>query len=168
MNTPHHVPAGFSVGRDLLGYTLGATPSADAWLATFTGSLMQQPTAAHATDAFMSGLRFYTPAFVAEIAALPPVESRLPPIPGRTAQAIYTATGPIVIAVYQTLIHRNCGREKIQAAFAQAVDGLLAAYHPDLSSTNGVRYLKRRPDDSDNRLASGRPSLVAPIISTPL
>jgi hypothetical protein len=168
MNTPHHVPAGFSVGRDLLGYTLGATPSADAWLATFTGSLMQQPTAAHATDAFMSGLRFYTPAFVAEIAALPPVESRLPPIPGRTAQAIYTATGSIVIAVYQTLIRRNGGREKIQAAFAQAVDGLLAAYHPDLSSTNGVRYLKRRPDDSDNRIASGRPSLVAPIISTPL
>lgn len=168
MNTPHHVPAGFSVGRDLLGYTLGATPSADAWLAAFTRSFLQQPTAAHATDAFMSGLRFYTPAFVAEIAALPPVESRLPPIPGRTAQAIYTATGPIVIAVYQTLIRRNGGREKIQVAFAQAVDGLLAAHHPDLSSTNGVRYLKRRPDDSDNRIASGRPSLVAPIISTPL
>ena len=140
MTTPQHLTAGFSVGRDLLGYTLEATPSADAWLAAFTGSFMQQPTAAHATDAFMSGLRFYTPAFVAEITALPLVESRLPPITGRTAQAIYTATGPIVVAVYQTLIRHNGGREDIQTAFAQAVDGLLAAYHPDVYSPNGIRY----------------------------
>jgi hypothetical protein len=127
---PHSVSAGFSAGRDLLGYTPGATPPADAWLATFTGSLLQQPTAAHGTEALMSGLRFYTAAFVAEIAALPPVEARLPPLPGHTAQAIYTATGPIIVTVYQTLILRQARREEIEAAFAQAAAELIAAYHP--------------------------------------
>jgi hypothetical protein len=140
MNSPYHLTADNSAGRDLLGYTPGATPSADAWLAAFTGSLLRQPTAAHATEAFMSGLRFYTPEFVAEIAALPPVESRLPPITGRTAQAIYTATGPIIVAVFQTLIRRNASRADTQAAFARAVEGLLATIHPDSHSTSGVRY----------------------------
>lgn len=140
MTTPHPVPTGFSAGRDLLGYTLGATPPADAWLAAFTGSLLQQPTAAHGTEALMSGLRFYTAAFVAEIAALPPVEARLPPLPGNTAQAIYTATGPIIVSVYQTLIRRKAGREEIQAAFAQAAAELIAAYHPDLHRAHRVRY----------------------------
>jgi hypothetical protein len=131
MNIPNHVPAdfSFSAGRDLLGYTPEATPGADAWLAAFTRSFMQQPDAAHATEAFMSGQRFYTPAFVAEIAALPPVESRLPPLAGRAAQGIYTATGPIIVAVYQTLIRRKASHADIQAGFAQAVEGLVSAYH---------------------------------------
>ena len=157
MNSPRHLIADISVGRDLLGYTPGATPSADAWLATFTGSVMQQPTAAHATEAFMSGLRFYTPAFVAEIAALPPVESRLPPLSGHTAQAIYTASGPIIVTVFQTLIRRNASRAATQAAFARAVDELLAAHHPGLHSTYGVRYQERRPDVADSGNERRRP-----------
>jgi hypothetical protein len=140
MTTPHLIPAGFSAGRDLLGYTRGATPPADAWLAAFTGSLIKQPTAAHGTEALMSGLRFYTAAFVAEIAALPPVEARLPPLPGTTARAIYTATGLIILTVYQTLIRRKAGRAEIRAAFARAAAELITTYHPDVAHAHGVRY----------------------------
>ncbi len=140
MTIQHYIPAEFSAGRDLLGYTNTATPSADVWLATFAASLMQEPTAAHGTDALMSGLRFYTPAFVAEIAALPPVEARLPPLAGSTVRAIYTATGPIIVTVYRTLIQRQAGREEIQAAFAQAASELVATYQHDLQSTNRIKY----------------------------
>lgn len=146
MTTPHPVPAGFSAGRDLLGYTHGATPPADSWLAAFAGSLMQQPTAAHGTEALLSGLRFYTAAFVAEIATLPPVEERLPPLPGRIAQAIYTATGPIIVAVYQTLIRRQAGQEEIHAAFAQAATELIAAYHPTYPTRTGADPSPVRPE----------------------
>jgi hypothetical protein len=139
LTTPHHPPAEFRAGRDLLDYTFTATPSADVWIATFATRLVQQPTAAYATDALMSGLRFYTAAFVAEIAALPPVASRLPPLTSHAVQAIYTATGPIIVAVYQNLIRRNAEPVEIQAAFAQAAEGLLTTFHTDVSSTNGGR-----------------------------
>src|SRR5947209_4815677 len=99
----------FGGSRDMLGYTPGATPSADAWLGTFTTDFIAYADGTHGAHALMSGLRFYTAAFVAEIAALPPVESRLPPVSGPVARAIYTATCPIILDVYQTQIRKHTG-----------------------------------------------------------
>ena len=119
----------FGGSRDMLGYTPGATPSADAWLGTFTTDFIAHADGTHGAHALMSGLRFYTAAFVAEIAALPPVESRLPPVSGPLARAIYTATRPIILDVYQTQIRQHTGNAEILAAFTRAMPGLLATYH---------------------------------------
>jgi hypothetical protein len=126
MPTPHPLDPHIGAGRDLLGYTPSATPSADTWLATFARDFVAHADGAHGADALMSGLRYYTPAFMAEIAALPPVESRLPPLPGSAARAIYTAAQPILLAVYATQIGPQAEVAAIRAAFAHAMPGLLA------------------------------------------
>jgi hypothetical protein len=128
MATPHPFDTRFSASRDLLGYTPAATPSADTWLATFARDFIAHADGAHGADALMSGLRYYTPAFMAEIAALPPVESRLPPLSGSAARAIYTAAQPILLDVYATHIGRRAEDAAIRAAFAHAMPGLLAHY----------------------------------------
>src|SRR4051794_4802555 len=79
----------FGAGPDLLGFAAAATPTADEWLAAFTGYFIRHPQAKLGASALMSGLRFYTAAFVAEIGALPSVEFRQPPLPGRIPNAIY-------------------------------------------------------------------------------
>jgi hypothetical protein len=114
---------------DTLGFAAGATPSADEWLAAFTGNFMGQPNAAHSTLALMSGVRFYTPAFVAQIAALPPITARQPAITGNIPRAIYAATGPIITNVYQNLISRHADRAAIEAAFARATPALVDRYN---------------------------------------
>ena len=96
----------------------------------------------------MSGLRYYTPAFMAEIAALPPVESRLPPLAGSAVRAIYTAAQPILLAVYATHIGRQAEPAAVRAAFAHAMPGLLAHSH-------GVPA-------AEPRLASWRPGRETP------
>src|SRR5215212_2266044 len=113
MNSQNQFDTDFGGGRDMLNYTPGATPSADVWLAAFTTDLMGHADADHGAQALMSGLRFYTSAFVAELAALPPVEARLPPLPGSGARAIYTATSPIIRDVYEQLIRRHASHAEI-------------------------------------------------------
>jgi len=115
-----------SSSLDLLGFAPTATPTADAWLDTFTNDFMQRPTAAHGADTFMSGLRFYNAAFVAELQALPPVEARHPKLPGVIPRAIYTTAGTIIVAVYTNFISRNAGRGEIRAAFALEMPNLLS------------------------------------------
>src|SRR5689334_21280481 len=97
----------FDPGTDLLGFTTTATPDADEWLTAFTTYFMRNPQAKPAARALMSGQRFFTAAFVAEIGALPSVEFRQPALPGRIPNAIYTSTRPIIATVYQNLISRN-------------------------------------------------------------
>ena len=140
MNPQNLIDTRFGASRDMLGYTPGATPSADTWLGTFTSDFVAHADATRGAHALMSGLRFYTPAFVAEIGALPPVESRLPPIRSRSAQAVYTAAGPIIRDVYERLIRQHAGRTEIQAAFAEATPGLLAQYHAAPATDNGMDY----------------------------
>ena len=84
--------------------------------------------------------RFYTPAFMAALAALPPVEMRRLHVAGTIPRAIYTATGPIIADAYQKLIGRNAGHAEIQAAFAQAPPALAAQYN-QTSDTSNVRRL---------------------------
>jgi hypothetical protein len=121
--------ARFGPQPDLLGFTPTATPDADTWLTAFTGNFMSHPTAAHGADALMSGLRFYTLAFVAELQALPSIDVRQPRLAGRIPRAIYATTGPIIVDVYQNLISRNTGHGAIQAAFLQAMPGLVNQYN---------------------------------------
>src|SRR3954447_25179871 len=80
---------------DLLGFAAGATPSADEWLAAFTRHFMSNPEAAQGTQALMAGLPFYTPAFVAALAALPPGGTPQHPIAGTIPREIYTTAGPL-------------------------------------------------------------------------
>lgn len=129
MSTPNPSDPGFGASRDLLGYTPAATPSADSWLTTFARDFIAHADGARGADALMSGLRYYTPAFMAEIAALPPVESRLPPLAGSAVRAIYTAAQPILLDVYATHIGRQAEAAAVRAAFAHAMPGLLAHYH---------------------------------------
>ena len=117
---------------DMLEFAPDATPSADEWLVAFTKSFVRRPDAAYATDTLMSGLRFFTAEFVANIASLPSPERRQPPIGGRIPRAIYTATGPIIEDVYQKLISRNAGRGQIQSACAQAVPVLVGEYNKSM------------------------------------
>jgi hypothetical protein len=120
--------ARFTAKPDLLGFAPGAAPAADAWLAAFTDNFMRAPDAAHGAQALMSGVRFYTAAFVAELAALPPVESRRPAIVGAIPREVYTATGPIIVRVYAQFISRNVPLAQIQAAFARETPALVACY----------------------------------------
>jgi hypothetical protein len=113
---------------DMLGFAADATPSADEWLAAFTADFVRYPAAEHGARALMSGLRFYTAGFVAEIAALPPVSARQPALVGKDLCAVYTATGPIIADVYQNLIRHNAPRDDIQDAFAQSMPGLIGHY----------------------------------------
>jgi hypothetical protein len=121
----NRLAARFGSQPDLLGFTPTATPEADTWLTAFTDDFMRHPNAAHGTAAFMSGLRFFTADFIAQIKALPAIESRQPRLPGRIPCAIYTTAGPIIIDVYQNLISRNAGHGEIRAAFTQAIPGLV-------------------------------------------
>ncbi len=139
MNDPDQFADRFGAGRDMLGYTPGATPSAEAWLETFTKDFIAHSAdAAHSARALMSGLRLYTPAFVAEIAALPSVDRRMPPITSSVARAVYTATGPIILDVYERLIRRNAARADIQAAFTAAMPALLAQYQAALQTASAT------------------------------
>ena len=117
--------ARFGPQPDMLGFVSTATPTADVWLQAFTDHFMSHPNADEGAAAFMSGLRFYTAAFVAEIKALPAVEERHPPLPGRIPRAMYMTAGPIIVDVYQNLMSRNAGHREIHAAFVQAMPGLL-------------------------------------------
>ena len=128
MDIWQQLTARFDTGPDLLGFDATATPTADEWLAAFTAYFLRHPEAKQGVRALMSGRRFYTPAFVAEVAALPSVELRQPPLPGRIPNAIYTATRSIIAAVYQDRISRSAGRPEVQAAFAQAMPGLIGQY----------------------------------------
>lgn len=129
MNIWNRLTASFGPRADVLDFAQGATPSADEWLVAFTDSFMQRPDAVHATRTLMSGLRFFTAQFVANIASLPSPETRRPPIGGSIPRAIYAATGPIIEDVYEKFIRRSAGRAQIQAAFAQAVPVLVGAYN---------------------------------------
>jgi hypothetical protein len=120
--------ARFTAPPDLLGFAPCATPAADEWLAAFTDDFMRYPDAAHGAQALMSGLRFYTAAFVAEIAALPPVGSRRPALVGAIPREIYTATGPIIAGVYAQFISRDAPPPQTQAAFARETPALVACY----------------------------------------
>lgn len=133
MNIWKRVATSFGPKADMLAFAPDATPSADEWLVAFTESFVRRPDAAHATNSLMSGLRFFTPDFVANIASLPTPETRQPPIGGRIPRAIYAATGPIIQDVYQKLISQNAGRGQIQAAFAQAVPVLVGEYNHSMS-----------------------------------
>jgi hypothetical protein len=128
MDAWNKLTARFNTGPDLLGFTATATPTADEWLAAFTTYFMKHPQAKPGARALMSGLRFYTAPFVAELAALPSVELRQPALPGRIPDAIYTATRPIITSVYQTLISQNAARREVEAAFARAMPGLIGQY----------------------------------------
>jgi hypothetical protein len=119
----------FSAKPDLLGFADAATPTADEWLTAFTLYFMQNPGVEHGVRGLMAGLRFFTAQFVAEIAALPPVESQRSPVAGSIPKAIYTATAPIVVGVYQNSISRKAGRGDIQAAFTQAAPRLMDEYN---------------------------------------
>src|SRR5690348_13967878 len=121
--------ARFGARPDLLGFAATATPTADEWLGAFTGRFMQHPDTADGTQALLSGLRIYTPDFMAQLAALPPVAARRPPIMGNIPQAVYTATGPIILDVYQRLLSQSADRREIQAAFTQAVPALVQRYN---------------------------------------
>jgi hypothetical protein len=120
--------ARFTAKPDLLGFAPGATPAADEWLAAFTDDFMRYPAAAHAAQALMSGVRFYTAAFVAEIAALPPVGSRRHAIVGAVPRAVYSATRPIIAGVYAQFISWDAAPLQIQAAFARQTPALVACY----------------------------------------
>jgi len=132
MNIWNKLTARLGPRADMLAFAPDATPSADEWLVAFTESFVRRPDSAHATNTLMSGLRFFTAEFVANIASLPSPETRRPPIGGRIPRAIYTATGPIIQDVYQKLISRNAGRGQIQAAFAQAVPVLVGEYNKSM------------------------------------
>ena len=132
MNIWNRLTTLFGLRADMLDFAPDATPSADDWLVAFTESFVRRPDAAHATNTLMSGLRFFTAEFVAGVASLPSPETRRPPIGGRIPRAIYTATGPIILDVYQKLISRNAGRGQIQAAFAQAVPVLVGEYNQSM------------------------------------
>ena len=125
MNLWTRLTARFGPQSDMLGFAPMATPTADVWLYAFTDNFMSRSTAANGADALMSGLRFYTPAFVAQLQALPPIDSHQPPLPGRIPRAVYTTAGPIIVDVYQNVISRNGGRAEIRTAFMQAMPGLL-------------------------------------------
>jgi hypothetical protein len=125
--------------RDMLGYTPAATPSADAWLASFTRAFTAQANGQPGARALMSGLRFVTADFMAEIAALPPVALRLPPLPGGGTQAIYTATQGIIRDIYENQIQRQAEPAAILEAVTQAMPGLLAAYHGSPTPGTGRR-----------------------------
>jgi len=133
MNILNRLTAGFGPRADALDFAQDATPSADAWLVAFTDSFMQRPDAEHATRTLMSGLRFFTAEFVANIASLPSPETRQPPIGGSIPRAIYKATGPIIEDVYQKFIRLNAGRGQIHSAFAQAVPALVGEYNHSMS-----------------------------------
>src|SRR5690242_16265878 len=134
--------ARFGDRADVLGFAPEAAPSADEWLVAFTRYFTRRPDVARGAQALMSGLRFFTADFVAALAALPPGEKRHPAIPGNISQAVYTATGPIIGAVYEQLIRRNAGRAEIQAAFLAAAPGLLGRYDGAVYVTSGahLRY----------------------------
>ena len=121
--------ARFGPQPDLLGFAADAHPAADAWLETFTDDFMRNPDAVHGAAIMMSGLRFFTADFVAQIAALPPVATRRPAIAGRIPRDVYSAAGPIIAGVYQTCISRNAAHAEIQAAFAQAMPLLTSRYN---------------------------------------
>lgn len=133
MNIWKRLAARFGPQVDMLGFAPDATPSGDQWLVAFTESFVRHPDAVHATNIFMSGLRFFTAEFVAGVASLPSPETRQPPIGGRIPRAVYTATGPIIADVYQKLISQNAGRGQIKAAFAQAVPVLVGEYNHSMS-----------------------------------
>jgi hypothetical protein len=65
MNLWTRLTARFGPQSDMLGFAPTATPTADVWLYAFTDNFMSRSTAANGADALMSGLRFYTPTFVA-------------------------------------------------------------------------------------------------------
>jgi hypothetical protein len=140
MNSQNQFETSPGAGRDMLNYTPGATPSADAWLAAFTQDFLAHPDGSHGAQALMSGLRFYTADFAAELAALPPVEVRLPPLTGSVARAIYTATGLLILGVYEQWIRRHASHAEIQAAFTAALPGLQAQYHGTSMSDDGIGY----------------------------
>jgi hypothetical protein len=126
----------------MLGFAPGAVPSPDEWLIAFTQHFTRRPDVARGAAALLSGLRFFTADFVAALATLPPGETRHPALPGNIPQAIYTAAGSIVAAVYEQQIRRNAGRAEIQAAFLAAAPGLLGHYDGAVYVTSGahLRY----------------------------
>ncbi len=134
------ITAHFGAQTDMLGFPAAATPTADEWLAAFTANFLYHPNVAQGTAALMSGLRYFTPEFTAQIAALPPVAGRLPVIPGNIPQAIYTATGPIIAEVYQTMIGTKADRRAIQAAFARAVPALVTRYNTASYTVSGLGH----------------------------
>lgn len=121
-------PARLGARPDLLGFATAA-PTADAWLLAFTDYFMQHPDTDSGVRALMSGLRFYTAAFVAEIAALPPAATHQPALPSPAACAVYTATAPIIADIYQNLIRHDAPRDDIADAFGQSLPGLISHYH---------------------------------------
>jgi len=129
MNIWNRLTSSFGPKVDMLGFAPDAMPSPDQWLIAFTESFMRHHDAPHATSTLMSGLRFFTAEFVANMASLPSPETRQPPIGGSIPRAIYAATGPIIGEVYQKLISQNARREQIQAAFAQAAPVLVGEYN---------------------------------------
>jgi hypothetical protein len=140
MNTWERFTGLFGTKRDMLGFTAAATPSAEEWLDAFTTDFMRHPTTEHGAQALMSGVRFYTPAFVAQLAALSPVTAHQPAITGTIPRAIYTATGPLISGVYENLISRHAGQAEMQTAFTTAAAQLVKEYQQDSYSTNGVKY----------------------------
>ena len=140
MNTWERFTGLFGTKRDMLGFTAAATPTAEEWLDAFTTNFMQYPNAEHGAQALMSGVRFYTPAFVAQLAALSPVTAHQPAITGTIPRAIYTATGPLISGVYENLISRHGGQAEMQTAFTTAAAQLVKEYQQDSYSTNGVKY----------------------------
>src|SRR5690554_404584 len=98
----------------------------------------------------MSGVRFYTPAFVAQIAALPPIAPRQPAITANLPRAIYTDTRTIIAAVYQNLIRRHAGRAEMEAAFARATPALVGRYNRTSYPSNVLFFflMIRRPPRS--------------------
>jgi hypothetical protein len=113
---------------DLLGFGPSASPTADEWLAAFTDQFIRHPTQVFGTAALMSGVRFFSRPFIVEIAALGPVETRSPMIPGYIPQAIYRTVGPIICQVYAQQIRHNAEPAQIEAAFTAAVPELLDRY----------------------------------------
>jgi hypothetical protein len=136
MNILNRLTARFGPQLDPLGFGPAASPTADEWVAAFTDNFIRHPTTTFGTQALMSGLRFYSPPFIAEIGALGPVEARYPAIPGYIPQAIYTAVGPIICRVYAEQISRNAGAEQIEAAFTAAMPELIDRYSRTWAADN--------------------------------
>jgi hypothetical protein len=105
--------ARFGVTPALLGFNRDARPAADEWLAAFTAAFTSQQNVA-----------LPAPARGAARAAHPLLVMSAPPRAGGRPGVIYTATGPILAAAYQTLIHRRA--EPRDAPAGRASPGTLA------------------------------------------
>src|SRR5688500_15232915 len=118
MNIMQRFAGRFGPQPDMLGFTPDAKPTAHEWLIAFTDDFMGHADAAHSTQAFMSGMRFYTPACMTALAELPALETHERTVHGRIPEAIYKAAAYLVGDAYTRLISRNSAQSMVRARFS--------------------------------------------------